>query len=182
MARLDLRLRNIAALIAVVLALAAALASASYTTRASAMVDAAPTVDPYATPDPHPAPPRVHAAIAPPPGYFTFQNATYTGPPVCRYLLLPAYNPDVPVNLCVVMVRPPSGGGLRLLTLYTNDGIKAQFDLTALYGFGDCFGGSPDRSPFTGTVKVEVWCKDDSDGNGNTRGRFVQDTGIAAAP
>jgi len=152
----------------------------------SAMAYNAPavaTVDPYATPDPNPAPPILRASIfANPPGYFTFPNGTYTGPPVCRYLLIPSINPGTAVNLCAVMLRPAGGGGLHLLTIYTNDGIQRQIDLEALYGFGDCFGGSPDWSPYSGTVKVEVNCKDDRDGNGNTRGRFAQDTGIAASP
>lgn len=164
--------------LACVVALAGVLASGN-----SAMANVPPTVDPYATPQSNPvAVPQVSAAIARPSGYFTFPNGTYTGPPVCRYLLIPSINPNVAVNLCAVMLRPTGGGGLHLLTLYTNDGVQRQIDLEALYGFGDCFGGSPDWSPFSGTVKVEVWCKDDSDGNGNTRGRFAQDTGIVASP
>lgn len=149
----------------------------------SAMAELAPTPDPYATPDPNPAPAQVRAqSITNPPGYFTFPNGTYTGPPVCRYLLIPSINPSTAVNLCAIVVRPPGGGGLHILTLYTNDGIQREIDLEQLYGFGDCFGGSPDWSPFSGTVKVEMNCKDDRDGNGNTRGRFSLDSGIVASP
>lgn len=108
-----------------------------------------------------------------------FENATYTGPPSCENMLLTSMNPDTPLRVCAIVRRPPEGGGLYILTLFTADGILVDRDLRE-YGYEDCFGADPWVSNFTGTIKATVNCKP-PDG-GNDRVFFPVDTHIGAEP
>lgn len=108
----------------------------------------------------------------------TFANATYTGPPSCRDVLLPQVNPDTALHLCSIVRRPAEGGGLHIVSLFTFDGEFGTVDMLD-YGYTDCFGADAWASRFSGTLKAVVNCKD---GDGNDR-RFVYvDTGILALP
>lgn len=115
------------------------------------------------------------------PGTVVYDNATYTAPPSCETMLVPAVNPDIPVRLCAIVRRPESGGGLYLATFFTIDGTLATIDLRA-YGYEDCFGASVWPSPFSATVKAIVNCKVNGAANGNDRAFFAIDTGIAGYP
>lgn len=107
-----------------------------------------------------------------------FANATYTGPPSCRDVLLPDLNVDTALHLCSIVRRPAEGGGMRIVSLFTSDGELGIVDMAA-YGYFDCFGADAWPSRFTGTLKAVVNCKA---GDGNDRRMVYIDTGIAALP
>jgi hypothetical protein len=140
-----------------------------------------PTPDPYATPEINPQEPKPRAQSVPAGAVF-FPNGTNVSPPICIKALVPRVNPQTRVILCANVVRPPEGGSLHLLELYTADGVQATIDLTALAGYEDCFGASPQLSDFSGTIKAMVSCKDNASANGNDRVVFPVDTGLAAIP
>lgn len=136
---------------------------------------------PYDVPPANPQPPRAIAQGIPA-GAVIFTNGTNTAPPSCIKALVPSVNPATRVILCAIVARPEGGGSLHLLHLYTADGVQATIDLTAYSGYEDCFGGEPEISDFTSTIKVFANCKRNDTGNGNDRIVFPVDSGLEAHP
>lgn len=104
-------------------------------------------------------------------------NATYTGPPVCTDAYIPSLNAATPLHVCSMMRRPPGGGGMRVVVLFTADGILAETDMLA-YGHEECFGADAWPSRFSGTMKLVVNCKTE----GNDRIPVYVDSGLPALP
>jgi len=114
------------------------------------------------------------------PGAVIFTNGTQTGPPSNVKLLVPSINPDTAVIVYTMIVRPETGGSLKLLHFCTADGIQATIDLEERYGITDAFAASPFRSDFTETIKAMVNAKVPNSPNGNDRVVFPVDSGIYA--
>lgn len=107
-----------------------------------------------------------------------FANATYTGAPACRDVILPQLNAGTALHLCAIVRRPAEGGSLHIVSLFTSDGELGAVDM-GQFGYADCFGADAWPSRFTRTLKAVVNCKS---GDGNDRRMVYVDTGIVALP